>query len=450
MSTAAHASTKGFGTRAIQAVSLAVCFGLLWSASHFASQSGAVANIAALGMFLTAGTLASELLEPLRIPHLTAYLGIGILAGPHVLHLVGHATVESLQSVNGLALALIAFAGGAELRIDLLKKGARSLVWATFTQCFIVMIGMSILFACASPLVPFARGGGVAMLIGIALLEGVLGITRSPAAVLGILSQTRAQGPIANFTLAFVMLSDVVVIVLATVVIALTRPLLEAGASLSMSEFHHLGVEIVGSVALGTSLGLLLVAYLKFINKNFLVVLVALGFGFTEVINYLRFEPLLTFLVAGFLVQNLSKQGDKLLHAVEDTGSVVYVLFFATAGAHLDLPLLAKLWPVAVILFSGRLVMTIGANRLSTRLARDLPELSRWGWSGLVSQAGVALGIAGIIERANPRFGPPFKALAIATIALNEMAGPILFKLALDTNRESSQAPERVRTLESS
>jgi Kef-type K+ transport system membrane component KefB len=436
---------KSFATRSIQLVGLAMSFALLWTAMHLSPQSGAVANIAALGLFITGGTLASELLEPLKIPHLTAYLAVGIISGPYVLHLVDHESVESLQSANGLALALIAFAGGAELRIDMLRKSFRSLAWATFFQCFVVLVGMSLVFLAASPLVPFARSGGLPFLVGIALLEGVLAITRSPSAALGILSQTRAKGPIAEFTLAFVMLSDVVVIVLAATVITLTRPLVEPGASFSATALTHLGQEILGSVALGTSLGLLIVAYLKFVEKNFLVVLVALGFGFTEVINYLRFEPLLTFLMAGFLVQNLSKQGEKLLHAVEDTGSVVFVLFFATAGAHLDLQLLRTLWPAALILFGGRLLITWAGHRASTRIAKDVPQLRKWGWAGLVSQAGVALGIAAAIERANPRFGAPFKALAIATIALNEMLGPIMFKLSLDTTGESSDAPEPER-----
>lgn len=445
MSGGSHASPKGFGTRAIQVVGLAGSFLLLWAATRMSPHAGTVANIAALGLFITGGTLASEILEPLKVPHLTAYLAVGIVAGPYVLHLVGHESVESLQSANGLALALIAFAGGAELRLDMLKKSVRSLAWATVFQCFAVLVAMSLVFMAASPLIPFARTGGLSFLIGIALLEGVLGITRSPSAALGILSQTRAKGPIAEFTLAFVMLSDVVVIVLAAAVITLTKPLVEAGGTFSMTALSHLGQEILGSVALGTSLGLVIVAYLKFVEKNFLVVLVALGFGFTEVINYLRFEPLLTFLMAGFLVQNLSKQGEKLLHAVEDTGSVVYVLFFATAGAHLDLQLLRKLWPAALILFSGRVLITWTANRVSTRLANDVPALRKWGWAGLVSQAGVALGIASGIERANPGFGAPFKALAIATIALNEMLGPILFKFSLDTTGESSNAPEPSR-----
>jgi Kef-type K+ transport system membrane component KefB len=436
---------KGVATRALQVIGLAASFALLWVATHFSPHAGAVANIAALGLFITGGTLASELVEPLKIPHLTAYLVVGIISGPYVLHLVNSESVESLQSANGLALSLIALSGGAELRIDMLKKSARTLAWATVFQCFVVLIVMSLVFAAASSIIPFAHGG-IAFLVGVSLLEGVLAITRSPSAALGILSQTRAKGPIAEFTLAFVMLSDVVVIVLAATIITLTKPLLEPGATFSMSALSHLGQEIVGSMSLGTTLGLLLVAYLRFVEKNFLVVLIALGFGFTEVINYLRFEPLLTFLMAGFLVQNLSKQGEKMIHTIEDAGSVVYVLFFATAGAHLNLNLLRELWKAAIVLFLGRVLVTWTANRMSARLAKAVPQLKKWGWSGLVSQAGVALGIASSIERANPRFGAPFKALAIATIALNEMLGPIMFKLSLDRTGESSDAPEPERS----
>ena len=409
-------------------------------------HEGGIDMIAALGLLLTCGTLVGELLEELRIPHLTAYLAVGVVAGPYVLNLVNRATVDRLQTLNTLALALIAFAGGAELKIDLVKKSLKSLSASALTQCLFVFVGATAVFAAATPLLPFTKTQAAVTVAGVALLWGVLSITRSPAATLAILSQTRAQGPLATFSLAFVMLSDVLVIVIASTVIALVKPMLEPGATLSFSALDHLGHEILGSISLGTSLGLLMVAYLRFVDRQILLVLVALGFGFTEILNFLNLDPLLTFLVAGFLVQNLSKQGDKLLHAIEDMGSIVYVVFFATAGAALDLPLLRKLWLVAVILFLGRVLLTIGANRIACRMAKDPPVLKRWGWTALVAQAGVVLGLAVSIERAFPKFGPPFRALAIATVALNQLVGPILFKVALDMTGESARDPEPSRS----
>ena len=61
----------------------------------------------------------------------------------------------------------------------------------------------------------------------------------------------------------------------------------------------------------------MLVLYLRFVGKQLVLVFLALGFGMSEVLKYLGFEALLTFMVAGFIVQNLSKQGDKLVKSIQ-------------------------------------------------------------------------------------------------------------------------------------
>jgi Kef-type K+ transport system membrane component KefB len=161
--------------------------------------------------------------------------------------------------------------------------------------------------------------------------------------------------------------------------------------------------------------------------------------------RYLQYDALLAFMVAGFVVQNLSRQGEKFLHAIQRMGGIVYIIFFATAGADLDIPLLKALWPVAIALVSSRTIVTAITGRLASRLAGDPPVIKKWGWTGLVSQAGLALGLAATISSKFPTFGNGFRALAIATVALNEMFGPILFKFALDRTGETSVAPAPVR-----
>jgi hypothetical protein len=77
---------------------------------------------------------------------------------------------------------------------------------------------------------------------------------------------------------------------------------------------------------------------------------------------------------------------------------------------------------------------------VGARLANDEPVVRRWGWAPLVSQAGLTLGLSAVIERTFPSFGPGFRSLVVATVAINEMVGPILFKLALDRAGESGRA----------
>jgi hypothetical protein len=287
--------------------------------------------------------------------------------------------------------------------------------------------------------VPFANELPWASLLAVALLWGTLAVSRSPSACLGVLAQTRAKGPLASYSLAFIMASDVVVVVIMACVIVAVRPLI-MGGGISVADLRVLGHEIVGSVAVGTSLGLALSAYLRLVGKNLLLVLVALGFGLTEFMRYVHIDPLLSFLTAGFVVQNLTLQGDKLLHAVEQASSLVFIVFFAIAGAHLDLPLLGQLWPIALALCSARAAVTVSTARWGSRLAGDTTVILRWGWSSLISQAGLTLGLSVVIVRTFPEFGEGFRSLVIATVALNEMVGPVLFKYALDRTGESQPA----------
>ncbi|HKU42953.1 MAG TPA: cation:proton antiporter [Polyangiales bacterium] len=434
--------------RTLQAFGLCVVFASAFLATRLAPAfEGPFGVISAVGFLLLAGMLASNVFEVIGLPHLTAYILVGVVAGPHALHLVDHQAVVDLAPVNTLALALIALAGGAELRMPLLLPLRKSIGWTTLTQCVIGTLSVGAAFLAASRLLPFTHGQTPTALIGIALLWGVLAVSRSPSATLGILAQTRPDGPVSRFSLAFVMSSDIVVAILVTLTITLVRPLVDVSAGISLRDLMALWHEILGSITLGTTLGILLALYLWLVSGQLLLVLLALGFGLTEGLRYLHFDPLLTFLTAGFVVANLSNQGPKLLHAVEETGSVVFVVFFATAGAHLDVPLVKQLWPVTLILASVRVAVTIFAHRVGSKLAGDDPVVQRWGWASLVSQAGLTLGMSALIERAFPSFGPGFRSLAVATVAVNELVGPILFKLALDRTGESGKAVPASRSI---
>jgi Kef-type K+ transport system membrane component KefB len=437
---------KGLATRGVQLLALLVSFGVLFALAHLRSEvESRLGVMTAIGFLVLAGTLLSELLEPLGLPHLSGYLLAGILGGPHVLHLVDHDTVVQLLPVNTLALALIALAGGVELRVETLRSVAKSLAFASLIQTFLVLVGMGGLFLVLARFIPFTRDLELRPLLGVALLWGALSVTRSPSACMGILSQTRAKGPLATFSLGFIMLSDVVVVMMIATAIMLARPLITPGTSISIDDFNVLGHEILGSISMGTTLGLILAVYLRLVGGQLILVLLALGFGVTAGLKYVHFDPLLTFLTTGFVVQNLSNQGPKLLHAIEQMGSVVFVLFFATAGAELDVPLLKQMWPIALALCAGRGIFTFIASQISARLANDVPVVRKWGWSSMVSQAGLALGLGVVVKHSFPTVGDGFGSLVIAAVAINEMIGPVLFKMALDRSGESDRSEPAAR-----
>src|SRR5437870_1265817 len=72
----------------------------------------------ALGFLLLAAYVGGELARRARLPRLTGYLLVGFAVGPAWLGLVRREEVEALRLIEDAAMALIAFAAGAELTLD--------------------------------------------------------------------------------------------------------------------------------------------------------------------------------------------------------------------------------------------------------------------------------------------------------------------------------------------
>ena len=424
-----------------QAASLGLLLALVLGGRHVGiALPPAMGAVLGLGLMLVAGDLAADLVERVGLPHLTGYLLSGLVVGPHVLALVDEPAVHALAPVNTLALALIALSAGAELTWSLLSEGARSLLCSVGAQLLLVLPGSILALLAMRPLVPFLAALPLAGAVGVTLIWGVVAVSRSPSATLGVLAQLKPDGPLTRYTLGVVIAFDLVVLFLFAIAKNVAAILTDPGASFSFAVLHDLGVGLLGSVACGTTLGLLVALYLRVVGRELLLFLLIVSYGATGLADYFHFESLLLFIVAGFVVANISRQGERLLEAVAAGGRFIYVVFFALAGAHLDLPVLAKLWPVALGLVLVRAGLTVGSAKLGSRWANDTPLIRKYGWMPLISQAGVTIGMAVSIGQEFPSFGDALAAMVIAVVGLNEAVGPVLFKWALDKTGETGKA----------
>lgn len=189
--------------------------------------------------------------------------------------------------------------------------------------------------------------------------------------------------------------------------------------------------EVGGSVLLGSLVGLGIVLYLKFINRETAVFILGVAFFTYQISHSLGLHPLMICLVAGFLVENFSSRGDNLIQAIEKISVPIYVVFFAISGASLNLEALRRSWVLALIFVVWRGVLKFSGTYVGAKIAKKDPGIQKHSWTGFISQAGVALGMAVIVERAFPEWGGEFKALVLAIIAINQIIGPILFQRLL-------------------
>ncbi|HET9424966.1 MAG TPA: hypothetical protein VFO55_06295, partial [Gemmatimonadaceae bacterium] len=140
---------------------------------------------------------------------------------------------------------------------------------------------------------------------------------------------------------------------------------------------------------------------------------------------------------AGFVAENASpwEHGEAFRHAMERAAAPVFVVFFALAGAELVPESIVATWYFVVPV----VLVRIAGIRLGTHLGgrwANAPHEGRYVWMGLVSQAGVAIGLATAVAQAYPHRGGQLKTVFLAVIAINEILGPILFRLALSRTGE--------------
>jgi len=123
--------------------------------------------------------------------------------------------------------------------------------------------------------------------------------------------------------------------------------------------------------------------------------------------------------------------GLALRGAMERSAAPLFVVFFALAGAALDLRAIASVWPLVIPIVLVRVFgMWLGTN-FGARWAGASPEIRRYAWAGFVSQAGVAIGLATVVVQIYPERGAQIMTLFMSTLAVNTFLGPILFKRAL-------------------
>jgi hypothetical protein len=151
-----------------------------------------------------------------------------------------------------------------------------------------------------------------------------------------------------------------------------------------------------------------------------------------EVSLLLGLEVLLVALAAGCFVTNVTRvEAERLAGALRRGSQPVYAVFFALAGAGLHLEALAAVWPWVLVVAGLR---ALGLRYGLLWAGRDVsvpPQLAQSGWLGLVSQAGVALGLATVVRRAFPEWGVSLEAFVLAMIGVHEVIGPVLFRRAL-------------------
>lgn len=413
--------------------------GLMQAARSFQEAGSASGTALAFGYVLLTAFFAGRIFAGIKLPKLTGYMIAGIVVGPAVLGLLTPGMVQDLEIIDGVAIAMIALTAGNELDL----KAFRPLMRSIYRITLLAVVGTALLLGATilamKGFLPFMREIPLLPAVAVALVLGVVLAAQSPAVVVALRDEMEADGPMSRTVLGVVVIADLVVILLFAGTSSLAKSLIGTPGELS-DTLGLLTWELLGSLTSGVLVGALIALYLRFVGRaGAALFVVTVCFVVAEVGSRLHFDPLLVALAAGVLIRNFTRVGDLLHQEIEAASLPVYVVFFAVAGAQIDLSiLLAAGIPAVLIVLVRAAGLTTGA-RLGAKMAGAPESVRRYAGLGLLPQAGLALALSAIFAKAFPSFGAEARSLMLGVVALNQIVTPAIYQWALVRSGEAGK-----------
>ncbi|TDH74287.1 hypothetical protein CCR75_001983 [Bremia lactucae] len=147
-----------------------------------------------------------------RLPLITGYLIIGIIAGPFVANVLTEDIVTMLSNyVSALALSFISFQAGQEIYLPELRPQLKSI----FILLSTLYITAMVILTCVHLLVEsafFYDDLALSCQLGIALMFGSISVLGSPATVMAIKIELNSVGPFTSLMLGATMTAEFVVL----------------------------------------------------------------------------------------------------------------------------------------------------------------------------------------------------------------------------------------------
>jgi len=371
------------------------------------------------------GTVGARIFKRLKVPQVVAYIIIGVLLGATGLNVIDANTVEGLAPLSLLALGIIGFMIGGELKLEVFRRhGKRAMV-------ILLAEGLGA-FVLVTALV-----GLVTHNWALALLLGAISSATAPAATVDVLWEYRTLGVLTTMVVAIVALDDGLALLLYGFASAIARTMLDHSRFSVMTLVRPL-YEIAGALALGGAVALAFRWISVRTREKELILAFALGsilllVGTSQAIAV---DMILAAMAFGALYANLAgKEGDEVFGIVQRFAPPIFVLFFVLVGARLKIGAMTGVMLLTALVYVvGRSGGKFAGVWLGSRWTKAPEAIRRYLGLCLFSQAGVAIGLAVLSSQvfsAYPEVAATIVAVVTATTFMVQLIGPSSVKYAV-------------------
>ena len=405
---------------------------LLPAIFHF-TKIQATQLVLLLGIILFVGALGGWLFQKLKIPQVVGYIVMGILIGSSGFHILEPNVIAALDPISTVALSLIGFLIGGELKLNVIKKYGKQFVSILLFES----ITPAIVVGGAVTLIVWLFTKDITHAVSLGLILGAICSATAPAATTDVLAEYRTRGPLTTTVYGIVAMDDAVALILYTIASTIVTPLIGGNALGFWPQLLNIFRDIFGSLLIGAAFGFLLSFITrKLLNKEARILTFALGCLFlsTGICETFNFDNILAAMSLGFVMVNFAPAKTKgVFPLVDKYTPPIYVLFFVLVGAKLNIWIITPfLGLIAIIYVLGRtLGKSIGAT-FGAWLTKAPKSVQKFLPYCLLSQAGVAIGLS--IAAGNDfadSIGPQILLIITATTFIVQLIGPVFVKIGV-------------------
>lgn len=403
-----------------------------------------------VGLISVVGLYLGKATKLIRLPAIIGYMILGVFLGPSFFSIIGEHTQEVLEFITEISLGFVALSIGIELKFTQLKKLGAGIIYIIFAESF----GAFILVT-----------SGLYLLTGnlpMSLIFGAIAPASDPAGTIAVIQEYKTKGSLTKALYAVVGFDDGLGIIIFGFAAAAARSLLAAqtGAGTSESIFHMLLSpisEIFFSIAAGLLFSVLFSLLLRS-TKSHSEVLVLI-FGFVLVVSgicaYFHLSLILTNMIIGIVLVNTQSHStvQKIHNEMPRVMPLLFILFFTLAGSSLKVSVLPSLGLIGIVYILTRTAGLISGAWIGAVFGHIETKIKKYVGIGILSQAGVAIGLAlivkhefaglGKIVEGSTTMGDYIGNIVIttttATCIFFEIIGPIFAKIAL---KKAGEIPE--------
>ena len=391
-------------------------------------------NLDILTIIGTVIVLAYLAFQPMQLVFeflLVGYILVGVVLGSSFLNFIPLSLTKELGFISEIALGLIGFEMGSRLHIEELLSEGRTILLILIGEA----LGAFLLVA-----------AGVYLLTGsnyTSLIFGALATATAPAATVDVLAEYRAKGPLTTTLLAVVGLDDALALLLFSLASTIATVLLVGSGQVSWLEIIKLPLqEIIGAVVIGVIFGIAMHWILEKLKKKehavcaFIIGTTLLTAGLA---NSIGVSLILATMTMGIVIANYRVDNSQYAQCVvERVGPLVYILFFVLMGARLQVALLPQMGLLGLMYILLRSTGKFGGAWLGAKVGKAQPQVRDNLGFGLLSQAGVAVGLAFSIAGRFDSYGEAgvqlgnlvINVITITTFVV-QIIGPIMVKFAI-------------------